>query len=162
MTKKIGKKRLFLIIAGACLLLAGIVGLLAAFLTKEKSFSLDEENFGLSEFVEISGEEYEKMLQERKSFLVFVDQDGCITADGLRKISKEISEEKNLKIYKIMFADARGTSMHDKVKFYPSFVIVNSGKIVSWLKADADEDIERFKNKTELSNWLNLYIKWNN
>lgn len=158
--KKIGKKRLALIIAGAVFLLIGLVGLLLTFFAKNQKFSLDADQFGSSEFININGEEYEKLLTEKKSFLVFVDQDGCITARGLEKIAKEISKEKNLKIYHIMFSDAKNTTMHDSVKYYPSFAIVKQGNIVSWLKADADEDVERYKNKDEFSKWLNNYIKW--
>ena len=160
MIKKISKNRLIVIVAGAIFLVAGLVGILVTFLTRDSKFSLDEDNFGAAEFVEISDEEYETMLSEQKSFVVFVDQDGCITAKGLKSITEEISKEKNLRIYKIMFADARKTSMYDNVKYYPSFVIVKKGKIVSWLKADADEDVERYKDKTALSNWLNNYLNW--
>lgn len=158
--KKLGKKRLTLIIAGAAFLAVGLIGLLATFFTREQQFPLDADQFGSAEFVDINGEEYEQLLSAKKSFLVFVDQDGCITAKGLRQIATEIAEEKSLKIYHIMFSDARSTSLYNNVKYYPSFVIVKQGKVVSWLKADSDEDTERYKNKDELLKWLNNYIKW--
>ena len=125
-----------------------------------QKLSLDADQFGVAEFTDISGEEYESLIERKKSFLVFVDQDSCITADGLERITKEIMSEKNLSVYRIMFKDARETSMHENVRFYPSFVIVGGGEIKSWLKADADEDTERYKNKTELESWLNAYIRW--
>ncbi len=159
MRKKISKSRKLIITIGAVFLLTGVVGILISYFADRK-FSLDNDQFGSAEFIDISGEEYEKLLSGKKSFLVFVDQDGCITADGLERIVIELQNEKNLKIYRIMFADARETSMHNYVKFYPSLVIVGNGEVKSWLKADADEDTERFKNKTELENWLNNYIGW--
>lgn len=153
------KSRKLCIIIGAILLAVGVFGIIFSVLTNQK-FKLDDDQFGSSEFVRISGEEYEKLIEEKKSFLVFVDQDGCITADGLEKISKETMDEKNIKVYEIMFSDARNTSMHEKMKYYPSFVIVKNGEIVSLLKADADEDTERYKDKTEFNLWLDNYISW--
>ena len=152
------KKKLVLIISGVLLLIG--VAILLFLILSSKKIILDSDQFGSSEFIDISGEEYEKMSSEKKSFLVVVDQDGCITAAGMKKIAKEIMDEKNVKVYRIMFSDVREISMHDQVKHYPSFVIVEKGKIKAWLKADADEDTERYKNKEELKNWLDSYISW--
>ena len=160
MTKKFDKKRLILVISGAALLIIGLIGLLVTFLTRDKKFPLDSDQFGSSEFIDISGEDYEKLLSEKKSFLVFVDQEGCITARGLEERLGQISREKNLKIYHIMFSDARNTSMHENVKHYPSVVIIDKGKMAAWLKADADEDKERYNSLEDLEQWLNNYIKW--
>lgn len=156
--KKISKSRKIIVIIGLIFLLIGAAGI--TFSALNQKYPLDSDQLGSAEFVDISGEEYEKLLSEKKTFLVFVDQSDCITADGLEKIVKELQNEKNFKVYRIMFSDARETSMHDNVKFYPSFVIVGKGEIKSWLKADADEDTDRYKDKTELENWLNNYIRW--
>ncbi len=159
MNKKLSKNRKFVVVLGAVFLAVGIVGLIITALLNQK-FSLDSDQLGSTEYVDLTGEEYEKLLENKKSFLVFVDQSGCITAEGLRKNLEEIQSEKNFKVYHIMFSDARETSMHEYVKFYPSIVIVGKGEVKSWLKADADEDIERYKTKADLENWLNEYISW--
>ncbi|MBR3368611.1 hypothetical protein IKG45_02350 [Candidatus Saccharibacteria bacterium] len=159
MNKKLSKNRKFVVILGAVFLVIGAVGLIITALSNQK-FSLDSDQLGSTEYIDITGEEYEKLLNEKKSFLVFVDQSGCITAEGLRKNLEEIQKERNFKVYRIMFSDARETSMSEYVKFYPSLVIVGQGEIKSWLKADADEDTERYKTKVDLEDWLNKYIRW--
>lgn len=159
MNKKLSKNRKFVVILGAVFLVIGAVGLIITALSNQK-FPLDSDQLGSTEYIDITGEEYEKLLNEKKSFLVFVDQSGCITAEGLRKNLEEIQKEKNFKVYRIMFSDARETSMSEYVKFYPSLVIVGQGEIKSWLKADSDEDTERYKTKVDLEDWLNKYIRW--
>ena len=159
MNKKLSKNRKFVVVLGAIFLAVGIVGLIITALSNQK-FSLDSDQLGSTEYVDITGEEYENLMRDKKSFLVFVDQDGCITAEGLRKNLEEIQKGKNFKVYRIMFSDARETSMNDYVKYYPSIAIIKGGEIKSWLKADADEDIERYKTKTDLEDWLNNYIEW--
>lgn len=153
------RSRKFCIIFGIVFLAVGIFGILFTFLNNQK-FKLDDDQFGSSEFIQISGEEYDKLAEEKKSFLVFVDQDGCITADGLEKIATEIMKEKNVQIYRLMFSEMRKTKLHDSVRYYPSLAIIHSGEPVIWLKADADEDVDRYKDKNALENWLNTYIEW--
>ncbi|MBQ2659963.1 hypothetical protein IJF86_00855 [Candidatus Saccharibacteria bacterium] len=157
---KLSKNRLAFVIVGAIFLVVGLVGVLVSFLTTPKPFTLDSDQLGSSGFVDITGAEYESLVASQRSFLVFVDQAGCITADGLKKIAAEISEEKQLKVYHLFFSEARDTSLHNYVKYYPSFVIVHSGEVVDWLKADSDDDIERYKDKTELLSWLEKYLKF--
>ncbi len=159
MNKKLSKNRKFAVILGAVFLAVGIAGLIITALSNQK-FSLDSDQFGSTEYVDITGEEYENLIRDKKSFLVFVDQSGCITAEGLRKNLEQVQAEKNFRVFHIMFADIRETSMHEYVKHFPSIVIVKSGEVKSWLKADADEDTERYKTKADLENWLNEYIRW--
>ena len=72
--------------------------------------------------------------------MVFVDQGGCKTADNLRGFVLDYAKEKGLKVYRLFFGDMKETSMHDKVKYYPSVVMVSKGRIVGFLRADSDED----------------------
>lgn len=153
------KSHFIAIFAGfLALVLLGVAGFL---FFGEKKFPLDSDNFGSTSQVTITGEEYEDLIKNQKSFLIFVDQSGCITAEGLKKLVNTTSESKNLRFYRIMYADMRNTSLFGSVKYYPSVALVNKGKVVSWLRADADEDINRYKDQKSFDDWLNQHIEWN-
>lgn len=155
------KNHLLVFVISLLLLVVGAVGLIVT--SANAKIHLNRDSIGYVEnFVDITGEEYSQMIDEERTFLLFVDQDGCITARGLSAISDEIAKDKNLRVYRIMFSDARKTSLYDKVKYYPSFVIISGGRVVSWLRADADEDIDRFKDRSALESWLDKYIEGNN
>ncbi|MBR2709837.1 hypothetical protein IKE72_02030 [Candidatus Saccharibacteria bacterium] len=110
------------------------------------------------EMQEISAAEYEQMVQDGKSFIVFVDQDGCVTADRLQGFVEDYAHEKGLKVYKIQFSAARDSSMHEKVKYYPSVVIVDKGRVHAYLRADSDEDAHAYNDAPTFRAWLEKYI----
>ena len=50
------------------------------------------------------------------------------------------------------------TFISDTVKFAPSVVIINNGKIITYLDAESDADYEIYQDETKFDNWLNNYI----
>ena len=111
------------------------------------------------EYMELLPSEYEGLIDEKKSFVVMVDQGGCVTADRLKGYMKDFAVSKGIKAYKMMFSDVRNTSLHDFVKYYPSAVVVSRGKVIAYLRADADEDSDMYNDFEAFSNWLKKYLK---
>ena len=111
------------------------------------------------EYIELTPEEYEKMIEEKKSFVVFVDQSGCTTANRLRIYLEDWSNERGIKIFKIMFEQMKKTSLHDFVKFYPSVAVISNGQPIGWLKADEDADSDAYNNYDAYKIWASQYLK---
>ena len=111
------------------------------------------------QMVDISGEEYEKMVKDGQSFMVFVDQENCTTADKVEGFVHNYADEKDLRVYRIQFSEAKETSMHEKVKYYPSVVVVNRGNIAGFLRADSDEDARAYNDEGEFRGWVERYVK---
>ena len=111
------------------------------------------------EYIELSAEDYEKLITDKKSFVVLVDQGGCTTADRLEGFAKDWAVENGVKEHKIMFEDMKQTSLHDSVKYYPSFVVVSNGKVVGFLRADSDEDADAYNKYEAFGKWVEKYLK---
>lgn len=121
---------------------------------------LDEEYHpGKADFLSLGANEYEELLGAQKSFIIFVDQEGCTTADRLNEYITKYIEERGIIVYRMMFSDVKESSLHDQVKYYPSMVIVSKGKPVAWLKADSDDDAEFYNNYEKFEEWLNERLK---
>ena len=121
--------------------------------------TLDAEYYGDgTEYMELSAEEYNNLIENKKSFVVLVDQGGCTTADRLREYGLEYAKEKGILVYRIMFDEMKETSMHDTVKYYPSLVIISKGKIVGYLRADADEDAPAYNEYADFKAWADNYL----
>lgn len=141
------------------LLLGGMitVGLSNGWFNDEK-VELNAEYFceGMSEgeFMDIEAEGYEKLIQEKKSFVVFVDQGGCTVADRLRGYVKDWGTEVGVKVYRISFSETKETSLHEYVKYYPSVAVVSKGEVKSFLRADSDEDANIYNNYEDFVGWM--------
>ena len=122
---------------------------------------LDEEYYCTEcdgELMELANAEYEELVNRNATFVVFVDQGGCTTADNLRGFVKEWAKENGVKVYRMMFSDMKETSLHEAVKFYPSVAIVSKGKPVVWLRADVDEDAAVYNNYADFVNWITEHL----
>ena len=108
----------------------------------------------VGELVDVSVEAYEGMIAQGRSFLLFVDQDGCTTADKLRKIVKDYTKSVGSFAYRIMYGDMAGSSLSDTVKYYPSVAVIKEGEVVRALRADADEDAGAYNNYDDFLKWI--------
>lgn len=149
-----------LIIALMVTLLSSIlfVGAAAGWFSDPKT-TLDPEYYGdYNGFTELSKEDYENLIANQKSFLVFVDQPNCTTADHVRDFIENWSKDSGVKPFKIMFETAKETPLHDSVKYYPSVAIISKGRVVGFLRADSDEDAPAYNDYQAFLEWLSKYL----
>ncbi len=121
--------------------------------------TLDAEYYGEgAEFMEINAGEYEGLVQAERSFIVFVDQGGCTTADRLREYVTRYMAEKGVLAYRMMFSEVKESSLHDTVKYYPSVALISRGHVAGALRADADEDSDAYNNYDVFKEWMERYL----
>ena len=111
-----------------------------------------------SEYIELSSGEYEELIGNKKSFVILIDQGGCKTADKLRGYVKDYAREAGIKVYRMMFEDMKETSLHEKVKYYPSVVVVSKGRVIGFLRADSDEDSDAYNDYDAFTEWIRRYF----
>ena len=161
--KKKSSRALILTIAPVVLLLVGLLIAAAAVgWFNDPKVSLDPEYYCSDdcggEYLELSKENYEKLIADKKSFIIFLDQRGCETADTLRSFVMDFARSKGVKVYKMMFEDEKETSLHDVIKYYPSVVMISKGKVVGYLRADSDEDAPAYNNYEDFEKWIRRYL----
>lgn len=110
------------------------------------------------DYMELTAGGYDELVKAQKSFVVFVDQDGCTTADRLRGYVSDWAASRGIKVYRMMFTGVKEASLHDYVKYYPSVVVVDKGRVRVWLRADSDEDAEMYNNYDVFNDWMGRYI----
>ena len=123
-----------------------------------KTFRLEEELYGKSEAIDISKDEYEKLIEEKKSFVVMVDKPDCYTTADMRKRMSEFPDDMQFRYYRIMWTQAKESSLHEYVKYVPSVAIIHNGSVVDFLNADSDEDTAKYNDAQALQDWLKEYI----
>lgn len=112
-----------------------------------------------AELIVLSADEYEGLVGAKKSFIVFVDQDGCDAADKLREYIDRYMTETGVLAYQMMFEEMKESSLHEKVKYYPSVVVVDGGVVRAYLRADSDEDAEIYNNYEAFKTWMEKILE---
>ena len=124
----------------------------------DREYYCEGQNCSDNDLLELTVDEYRELSNAKKTFAVFVDKDGCTTADKMRSFVLDYMKENGVKIYRISYEDMKETSMHELVKYYPSVAIISKGKVFKFLKADSNEDVDAFENKEAFNAWMNKYL----
>lgn len=111
------------------------------------------------ELRELTADEYKRLIEDKKSFVVFVDQPSCTTADRVRGFMRDYIGEKGIVAYRMMFEDAKKTSLHDYVRYYPSVVFIYNGMVRGYLRADSDEDAAMYNDYGAFLDWAGRYLQ---
>ena len=145
------------VIGGTVLFLGAVGGWFGGSkVTLDAEYYCGEECDG--EMMELSGARYEELVRNGGSFVVFVDQSGCTTAERLREYVADYAREAGVKVYRMMFSEVKETSLHDFVKYYPSVVVVSRGRVAGYLRADSDEDADYYNDYGAFVWWMGRYL----
>ena len=138
------------------LILIIIISLLTA--CNEKPFYLENEYYGSNNFTELNESNFNKLVKNKKSFAIFLHQPLCNTSVNFEKNLIKYMKDKQISFYKMTFTEMRKTSLKDKIKYYPSFVIYHEGKLVSYLDASSDKDLKVYKSVKAFDKWFSSYV----
>lgn len=152
-------KKKIIIIASILLVLIVAGFLLLTFQKKEEPFYLENEYYKTGEFLEINFDELKQRIEKKESFVAFVYQPMCVTSFNFERVLSDFLEEKQISVYKIAFADIKNTELGSQVKYYPSFLIYKNGKMIDFLEADKDEDVNCYTSLEGFERWFTNYVK---
>lgn len=127
---------------------------------KEKPFYLEDTYYGTNAMIEIKMDELNELINNKKSFVVFIYQPMCITSSDFENVLSSFLEEKQISIYKIAYSNIKDTKIGKTIKYYPSFIIYHNGKIVDFLEANKEEDVEYYTSKEGFKSWFLKYVIW--
>ena len=97
--------------------------------------------------------------KEKKSFILFTYNPYCSLKIPCDKIFEEYAKNKNITILTIPFDKFKKTEYYKTVKYAPSVIIINKGKIITYLDAEKDKDIKLYQDTNKFGNWIEKYIK---
>lgn len=113
---------------------------------------------GCEEFMELDAAFYEDLVKAGKSFVVFVDQDGCTTADRLEGFVSDWASAAGVKVFKMTFEEVKKSSLHSDVRYYPSVAVIGNGVVRGYLRADSDEDADAYNDYDAFLGWVQRYL----
>lgn len=130
------------------------------FILKDNKFKLEEKYYLNGDIIQISNKEYNDLINKKESFIVFVHLPGiCLFNLPFAPIVEDFSKNNSITIYSLNFKDINDTNLKYKIKYSPSVVLINKGKIVKYLDPNKKEDLRYYKEVNEFSKWVSTYIK---
>ena len=116
---------------------------------------LDDIYYNKGEFVKVNSE---KVNDLSGNYVLFTYNSYCNFSVPCDEIFKSYMEKYNIDFLSISIDDFKNTYLYDTVKYAPSVIIVSDKKIIGYLDANSDEDLERYTNTKSFEKWMDDYI----
>ena len=150
-------KKKYLVLIIIFVLIVGCVSIVL--LNKNHKFTLDEIHYNTEDrFISIKSDKLEKLMNDKKSFIVFTYLPYCTFSIPCDVVFETFLNENNMSFYDIPYDEFSKVKQFKSIKYAPSVVIVNKGKIVTYLDANSDEDLEKYQDSKVFGNWVKEYI----
>lgn len=124
----------------------------------ENLLYLKEDFYKENKLITKTSDEINNLKKDNNTYLVYTYNNYCTMKIPCEEIFKSIMEKNNFSMYSIPFKDFKNTFLYDTVKFAPSVIIVSNGKIIDYLDASKDDDLEKYQNDKEFEKWLKKYL----
>ena len=143
-------KKIFLII---------IISILICGCTKDNKLYLDSKYYNEGKYIEVTSEEVNN--KKGEVYLLFTYNDFCAFSVPCDATFESVMKKHNISILSIPIDEYKNTYLFDTVRYAPSVILVNRGKVVAYLDANEDEDISKYTDTNEFEKWLDEYIYFN-
>ncbi len=159
MDGKVNKKVIFGIAAILTIAFLGtiITGIASGWFNTVKT-ELSSEYYHADAAFNLDSATYERLTREKKSFLVISYLPGC-TAKLLQFV-KDFSAEHDVAFLSYNFADLKGSSLYDTIKYSPSVAVVSEGRVVAHLDANSNDDVAKYNDYSVFKSWLESLVKF--
>ena len=118
--------------------------------------TLDSNFYNKGEFVDIKSE---YLIDENPTnYVLFVYNSYCTLKIPCEDIFKEYMKKENIDFLSMNIDEYKKTELYDKVKYAPTIIIVKDKKIVAYLDAESNEDLNKYQDVNEFKSWINKYI----
>ena len=121
-----------------------------------EKFYLSNEYYDVSGFISIDENDINYLSD--KNYILFTYNNYCNLSTPCEEIFEEFMVSKNISFLSIPFEDFKKTSFYSTVKYAPSIIIIKEGKIVAYLDANSDDDLNKYQEVNSFSEWINQYI----
>ena len=127
--------------------------------TKENSkFYLNDEYYNAGKLVDIDSKELTNMLKSNDSFILFTYNPYCNFKVSCENVVENFSKNNNITIFKIPFEEFKNTKLYNTIKYAPSIILINKGKIETYLDPNKDEDSIKYQEEKSLKDYIEMYI----
>lgn len=125
-------------------------------ITKDDRFYLSDDYYNNSSFIEINSEQIDAL--SNKKYLLFTYNNYCSFEIPCDKIFEKFSSDYNIEILSISFEQFKNTQFYKIVKYAPSVMIISNNKVVAYLDAENNNDVDKYQSVDAFKEWLEKYI----
>jgi len=95
---------------------------------------------------------------KKDTYILYTYNNYCTFKKPCEEVFKEYMEKYKIDFYKMPFDQFKKTTLYTKVRYAPSIIIIKEGKIIKYLDANSNKDLEKYQDTKKFEEWINKYI----
>ena len=92
------------------------------------------------------------------NYVIFTYNSYCNLEVPCEETFKKVMEKYKIDFLSIKIDEFKKTYLYKKVKYAPSVIIVKKQKVIAYLDANKDEDMDKYQDEKKFEEWLKKYI----
>ena len=99
-------------------------------------------------------------MDDKESFVLYtyIPSECGDDEETVRYRAEDLAKKYKIYFYDVPFEVFKKTSLYGDVKYGPSVIVVNKGKVYAYTDAESDEDLELGKSNEKFEKWFKKYV----
>ncbi|MBQ6495081.1 MAG: hypothetical protein IJI49_03675 [Bacilli bacterium] len=136
-----------------------IIAIIYMLIHNQEKFYLNDKYYNNSSFIEIDSNKIQRLNNE--NYLLFTYNNYCTLPIPCEYIFEDFMKKYNISIISIPFKEFKKTKYYKKVKYAPTVIIIKKGRIISYLDANSEKDLDKYQSINDFEKWISKYIYLN-
>lgn len=125
---------------------------------KKELITLEDKYYNNNTFITSTATEVDTYLNNKESFILYTYNNYCTLKIPCESIFESFMINNNISILSIPFSEFKNTKLSQKIKYAPTVIIVDKGKTITSLNVESDNDLPKYQDVDEFTNWIKEYI----
>jgi len=117
---------------------------------------LDSKYYNKGEYISVNSDDINNI--KNQNYVLFVYNNYCSFNVPCDVVFLEFMKKNNIDFLSIPFDEFKKTMFYNSVKYAPSVLIIENGKVLKYLDAENDQDIKKYEDAIEFEKWISDYI----
>lgn len=125
---------------------------------KQELITLEDKYYNNNTFISSTSTEIDEYLENKESFILYAYNNYCTFSIPCESIFESFMINNNISIVSIPYSEFKNTKLSKKIKYAPTVIIIDKGKVITSLNAESDNDLPKYQDADEFTNWIKEYI----
>ncbi len=142
-------KKILLILLFVPLLLVGCTN-------KDEKVYLSDKYYNQGAYIDIVAKDMDKLKND--TYLLFVYNQFCNFKIPCDEIFQKVMTEHKVDVLSMSIDEYKTTSYFNTVRYAPTIIVISKGKVLAYLDANKDEDLDKYQSPDDFEKWLTEHV----
>ena len=142
-------KKILLILLVVPLLLVGCTD-------KDEKVYLSDKYYNQGAYIDIVAKDMDKLKND--TYLLFVYNQFCNFKIPCDEIFQKVMNEHKVDVLSMSIDEYKNTSYFNTVRYAPTIIVISKGKVLAYLDANKDEDLDKYQSPDDFEKWLTEHV----